>query len=97
VLRLDANDGELQAAGDTMSVRIGAASGVAVPAGVAAWWPANGEVHEVVHGNHDVEFLPRAPRSAPANKRRASYSTARITMAGSRHTVTWILARHHWG
>ena len=64
VLRLDANDGELQAAGDTMTVRIGATNAVAVPAGLADWWPANGEVHEVVHGNHDIEFLPRGSAEA---------------------------------
>jgi hypothetical protein len=44
---------------DTMIVRVGLNSSVETDSALAAWWPANGEVHEMVRGNHDVEFLPR--------------------------------------
>ncbi|HEY4248180.1 MAG TPA: LamG-like jellyroll fold domain-containing protein [Lacunisphaera sp.] len=60
VLRLDATDGELRS-GDTTTVRVALTNGVETPAGIAAWWPANAEIHEVINGNHDVEFLPRGP------------------------------------
>ncbi len=62
VLQLDARDALQVAAPDRMVVRVGVTGGVAPDATLAAWWPANGEIHEVVHGNHDVEFLPRGPR-----------------------------------
>ncbi len=61
VLRLDARDAQHAAIPDTMVVRVGVTGSVAPDGSLAAWWPANGEVHEVVHGNHDVEFLPRGP------------------------------------
>jgi len=68
VLRLDASDGLNQAIGDTMVVRIGVTGSVQVPADIAAWWPANGDVHEVIHGNHDVEFVPRGVNFGPGEQ-----------------------------
>ena len=68
ILRLDANDGEIQAVGDTMVVRVGVTGSVPVASGIAAWWPANAEIHEVVNGNHDVEFLPRGPAFGPGEQ-----------------------------
>ncbi|MEO6569402.1 MAG: Ig-like domain-containing protein, partial [Opitutaceae bacterium] len=59
VLRLDANDGLQKGLGDTMEVRVGTVGNIQAPPGIAAWWPANGEFHEVVRGGHDVEFLPK--------------------------------------
>ncbi|MEO7799737.1 MAG: Ig-like domain-containing protein, partial [Opitutaceae bacterium] len=57
ILRLSVTDGWI-ALSDTVEVRIGVTGSVAIPPGLAAWWPANGELHEIVHGNHDPEFLP---------------------------------------
>ncbi|MEO7411822.1 MAG: Ig-like domain-containing protein [Opitutaceae bacterium] len=71
LLRLDANDGLHSAAGDTMEVRVGVTNNVKPAPGLAAWWPANGELHEVVRGNHDVEFLPKG----------VSYGTGKVLQA----------------
>jgi hypothetical protein len=57
VLRLAASDGFNQAS-DTMVVHASLFDTYEGPAGLSAWWPANGELHEVVHGGHDIEFLP---------------------------------------
>src|SRR5690606_5985306 len=59
VLRLSARDAMHVASSDTMLVRIGLTGSVEPDAALVAWWPANGEVHEVVRGDHDIEFLPR--------------------------------------
>jgi RHS repeat-associated protein len=64
VLRLDASDGLARAQGDTVVVRVGVANSVESDASLAAWWPGNGDVREVVRGNHDIEFLPRGPAFA---------------------------------
>jgi len=55
VLELEASDGLSQAAG-TVTVRVGMSYANALPAGLADWWPLNGTPHEVVNGNHDVQF-----------------------------------------
>ncbi|MEO6994211.1 MAG: tandem-95 repeat protein, partial [Lacunisphaera sp.] len=59
LLRLDANDGLIQGVGGLVTVTVGV-TGVKPPSGVAAWWPGNGNPHEVVRGNHDVELLQGA-------------------------------------
>ncbi len=53
VLSLSAYDGQ-NTATDLVEVRVDVST---VPAaGVAAWWPLNEHPHEVVNGNHDVEW-----------------------------------------
>ncbi|MFT3831053.1 MAG: Ig-like domain-containing protein [Opitutaceae bacterium] len=53
ILSLSAYDGE-NTASDLVEVRVGVST---VPvAGMAAWWPLNQHPHEVISGNHDVEW-----------------------------------------
>jgi RHS repeat-associated protein len=56
ILELSASDGMNQSR-DTMVAYVGLTN-VDADSSLAAWWPGNGEVHEMVHGGHDLEFLP---------------------------------------
>jgi RHS repeat-associated protein len=51
ILRLSASDSAVTVS-DTVVVTVGGPVG-----GLAAWWPGNGDPHEVVHGGHDVQFF----------------------------------------
>ncbi|MCI0432582.1 MAG: hypothetical protein L0271_02875, partial [Gemmatimonadetes bacterium] len=64
VLRLDARDAMHAAVPDIMVVRVGVTASVEPDSALAAWWPANGDVREVIRGNHDIEFLPAGPAFA---------------------------------
>ena len=55
ILRLSGNDGFKQSS-DTVVVRVGLAGLVQPDASLAAWWPGNGDPHEVIHGNHDIDL-----------------------------------------
>jgi RHS repeat-associated protein len=63
LLQLTASDRATQPVSDIVEVRVGA--GYVEPApGIAAWWPGNGEPHEIINGNHDVEFFNGAGYAA---------------------------------
>ena len=56
LLSLTGSDGYTIPVTDTMEVRVG--GGYLEPdSSLAAWWPGNGEPHEIVHGGHDVELI----------------------------------------
>jgi RHS repeat-associated protein len=59
LLKLTASDGYVIPVADLTEVRVGV-SAVGPASGIAAWWPGNGNSHEVIHGNHDVELFQGA-------------------------------------
>src|SRR5690606_21152090 len=61
VLQLDGSDSMHRAEADRMVARIGLAGSVSPDGALAAWWPANGDVEDIVRGSHAIEFLPRGP------------------------------------
>jgi RHS repeat-associated protein len=59
LLELSGSDGFTQPADAFTEVLVGGGS-AQPPAGIADWWPGNGNPHEVVHGNHDVQLIDGA-------------------------------------